>query len=575
MADDLPCTDFSPAAIVAAVQAGTFEGLAQQVMLDLEDSGWVSFVASVAGEHNNGTIDLLAAARAGGPIEWGAERLYGDVLPLLDATVQDMLDTATALAARSKSGDLPFFVPEGFAKWCDGDPARPDAALAAIGAGTGPTSLLIATLNAGLRAARSRYLAILVSLLNEGSAEETYAAAVALGNVVPDSAQERELVEAALADALASEDLARRASAFRAALSIGARTPADEPIALSAIAAVEEGATPDIRQKAADGLFLGRNNPSVQLVTRLCDLLRATPKGEAGAVAALDRALAQHLTGATAAPRLTLLRDVLASGVATLKAMETTAHYILNDKGTLLSTIVADWLAEGADEFVSAVFDLTMQAASAQLTFDLDFARHNLDAVRTMTIGRKIVSRLMIFPDTAVSIILSLLRTGHPDAAPALEEILFDPLMISYWEGPRKLLEVAAPRQSAPVAQLIARVIARLDAYVAAIQGTRIIAELGPSERQRFLRAALEQEQSRSMRKEVRRKSIFVDLFPTRVLLYGDSAVSQVYHSDGKSTREEFRLSSFEHSREIARLDAIDPFGFWYQRLVLAMDETP
>jgi len=568
-------TDFSPEAIVRAAFEGSLEELADTAAMDLEGAQWQAFADTAAALHNAGKIDLLAAASAAeGEPDWGGERLYGDTFPLLDAPLSAMFDAMSALAARTASGEMPYFAQDAFSKWAAKDKVRADGALSAVRSGSAPETLLIPALNAGVRAARADYMAILVSMMREGSGKEAESAAFVLGNAEPADASERQLIEGALTLGLADDNGQRRAAAFRAMLSIGVRTPEDEALALAAIDAVEAGASAEIRVATANALFMARSKLSEPLVTRMCGLLRGTPKGEPATVRAIDNAISQHLAGGTAAPRLALLRHLLGSGAATLAAMDSTAYRILGDKNGLRAAIVAEWLAEGTEEMVQAVHDLVMRTANQPPTFDLDFSTYDLDPERTAAIGRMIVSSLVLFPETAASVILSLLKTGHADAAPALEEILYDPLLISYWEGPRSYLLKVAPDQPPEIAALLERAIGRLDAYIAAIRAAGIIAEFGPSERQRFLYQALRQEEQRKIQKGVKRKSVFANLFATKVLLYGDSAITKVYRGDGEGTRQEFRLGTIEHSQEIARLDAIDPFGFWYQRFLLSIGRT-
>jgi hypothetical protein len=577
MADDSKIADFSPEAIKLAAQAGSLESLVHDAALEFESDAWTAFVNSAIGLHRTGKIDLLASASSGeGPIDYLVERFYGEALPQLDTSVSAMLDVATALVPRSRDGAMPFFMYDAFSNWARKDAARVDDALAAIGAGTGPRALLIATLQAGLTSARVRYLPIVLSLLDSGSDQEVSAAGFVIGTVDAADDDERGLIEGALASAWASDQPTRRLAAFSAALEIGTREGREESIALTAVDSVEDYNSPQIRQATAKAMFLARRRLSEALVVRMCDLLRATEPGEAETIEAINHAIAQHLSGPTAGPRLALLADLLKRGVSDLETMDDCAHYILTNKDGLLTTLVTAWIADGSDRLIRAVHDLVMQPASDRaITLDLDFTPHALTAEQTLVAGRKVVPDLILFPVTAASILLSLMRTGHADAAEGLEELLFDPLLISYWEGPREYLNEAASNQPQVVQKRIARVIARLDEYISAIRDTGVIRELGPSERQRFLQEVFRIEERRAIEKSVGKRSVLADLFPTRVILYGDSVVSEVYRGDGKPERHEFPMGRIETSMPLARLDAIDPFGFWYQRIVLSMGKSP
>ena len=65
-----------------------------------------------------------------------------------------------------------------------------------------------------------------------------------------------------------------------------------------------------------------------------------------------------------------------------------------------------------------------MLIANDPPTLNLDFSDHDLDAERAAAVGRRSISTLILFPGTAASILVSLLRTGPADAAPLIEEML-------------------------------------------------------------------------------------------------------------------------------------------------------
>lgn len=209
------------------------------------------------------------------------------------------------------------------------------------------------------------------------------------------------------------------------------------------------------------------------------------------------------------------------------------------------------------------------------MTLDLDFSRFNLSAERTLALARKVVSSLMIQPVTATSIILSLMRTGQTDAGEGLEALLFNPVLISYWEGPKEYLESASPSQPPIVQERISRLLSSLADYEGGVRSAGIIPELGPTARQSFLRQLYRAEAQRKVREDMPKRSGFIDFMPITRVLHGDSVVSEVFTGDGPPQREEFRMGTVSHSIPLARLDMIDPVGFWYQRIVLSMGKAP
>lgn len=575
MPDDQPTPEYTRDTIVEAARDGSFESLCREAGLELDEPDWERFVATATELQRGGEIDLIGLAAAGqGHVDYYAERLYQAAFPELDVPASVLLGAANALAHRTNNGTVPYFMFDAFANYAAKDPERVEAALIAIRTGTAP-SMLIATLQAGLRAKRDAYLPLVASMMVSGADEEVSAAGFVLGTVEAANAEEGEVIRDALTAAVAGGRPLSRLAAFKTGLAIGTRDASSEGLANLVIDGVGTDTTAEMRTAAANALFLARKIPSEALVAHICNVLRATEKGETPTIAAIDHAIAQHLTGPTAAPRLDLLRDLLKRGVAKMKGLQGTTHYILQNKSNLLTRIMTDWIADGSDQLIGAVHDVVFTPATDRPLLDLDFTGSSLTAEQTLASARKIVSWLILFPVTAASIVLSLMRSGHADAADGLEGLLYDPLLISYWDPGREYLANASPKQPPEIQNRIARLLKTLDNHIAAIKGVGFVDELRPSERQRFLQQVMRLEEHAKIQKSASKNSILADLIPTSVMLYGDSVVSEVHLGDGRTERREFRLSVVEHSMELASLDAIDPIGFWYQRLVLSMGKQP
>lgn len=576
MAENEEDRAFTRDSILDAARNGELEEHFRQAGLYLEDAEWKAFIATTMDMQRTGEIDLLCTMADGeGPIDHFAGQLYQVALPTLDVPASAMLTAANKVVERHDDGAVPYFLFDVVADYCAKDPARVEAAINAIRSGDAPASLRIATLQAGLRADRTTYLDCVARTLTTGSDEEAVAAGFVLGTVDAADSTEAKLIADTLETAMASDRSAVRLAGLSAGLSIGTRDPAHEVVALAVIDGIGADVTPEMRKAVATGLFLARKNPSTELVERMCGILAGTGKEEAETIAAIDNAVAQHLTGPTAAPRLALIENLLRRGVTRLRKLKATRHYIISDKGGLLATLATDWISDGSNELIEAVHDLVSAPALDCPTLDLDFGPKLLTVEQTLASARKVVARLVIHPVTAASVLLSLLRTGPRDAGAGLEKLLYEPILLSYWDLGREYLAEASPTQPHEVQERITRLIEALDAHVGAIKATGFITELRPSERHRFLQQILRLENNAKIQKAAQKQSIFADLIPTSVLLYGDSVVSEVHLGDGRTQRTEFRLGVVEHSIPLATLDAIDPVGFWYQRLVLSMGRQP
>lgn len=560
-----------------AAADGALERLFRDALLALDDDASGRFKASVADAHRAGVIDLIATASGTpGPVDHFAGTVYGAAVQTLELDTTTFIGMANAFAGRTRDGSVPYFMFDAVTGWAARDERRVAGMLQAIGDGDAPASLRIATLQAGLQADRAKYLPLIATMLATGDAAEAGAAGFVLGTVSAADDPERSLVSDAISTALSAGDPERRASAFGAALTIGLREGGDPAEAEAALEAVAGHGDPRLRRIAANRIFMTRDAIPSGLERRLLALLGQVEKGEADTIEAINMAIAQRLRGAVGKPYRSLLKDILKSGIGDVEAMDDSAHQILTANDGSLETLVEEWIADGSDRLIEAVRDISgLSASGREMTFELDFSRFHLSAEQTLASARKVVSSLMIQPETSTSIVLGLMRTGHPDAGDGLEALLFNPVLISYWEGPKAYLERASPSQPPHVQERLSRLVSALDRYEGAVRSTGVVPEMGPTARQDFLRQLYRAEEQRKAREAMPRRSGIMDFIPVTRVLHGDSVVSDVFTGDGPPQRQEFRMGTVSHSIPLARLDAIDPVGFWYQRIVLSMGKAP
>lgn len=569
--------DTSLAALAEAAADGKLEGLFRDALLAMDDKAGRVFKSSVVDAHRAGVIDLVAAAvGTPRPVDHFAGTVYQTAIPELQLDTATVVALANCFAGRARDGSVPYFMVEAVGGWAARDVCRVADMLRAIDAGDAPASLRIATLQAGLRGDRAKYLALVATALATGTPAETDAAGFVLGTVSAKDAAERSMISDALSTALSSGDPDRRASAFDAALTIGLREggqPADAELALEAVA---DHGEPRLRRIAANRVFMTRHEIPPALERRLLAMFGQVEKGEADTLEAINMAIAQRLRGTSGEPYRALLGDILASGVGDIEAMDDCAHQVLTANDGSLEALLEEWIADGSDGLIEAVRDISsIPASRSELTFKLDFSRFGLTAERTLSSARKVVAALVLQADTATSIVLGLMRTGHPDAGDGLEALLFNPVLISYWEGPKAYLEAVSPDQPSGVRKRISRLLSALHDYENAVRSTGIISETGPTARQRFLRQLYRADEHRKVREAMPKRGGFMDFIPVTRVLHGDSVVSEVHTGDGPPSRQEFRMGSVSHSMALARLEAIDPIGFWYQRMVLSMGKAP
>ncbi|KQN04377.1 hypothetical protein ASE85_04830 [Sphingobium sp. Leaf26] len=575
MAKDHDSDKLDASGLRAAAREGDLEPFLKRAQQSLDDQEWAELVAETVGAHRAGEIDFIAALTAENDerTNYATQRFLELGLPQLDVTLVQILDLLTALSHRDSRQGIPYYLVEGFGGWCEAAPARPLAAIAAIRSGEAPIELLRATLLAGLRVDRVHFLPFALRLLHDGNAEEYTVAASLLGLFEAFTGAELDQAVTGLEQALQAGNGPSLAPTLRALLAIALRVPERESTGLAALDAVADRADAGLREAIATELMFARDKLSPALGRAALPLLRDTQPNETSAIDAIDHMLSQHLHGPLAPEMTALLDHLLAERVTKIKALDSTRYAIYQDADSLLTATVARWLVSERLAHTRAVKAMCRNVAGDPLEFTLDFSGYGLNAIEAERIGRRCCALLMVYPETLASILASLLRTGPSEAGHAIEQLIVNPLLITYWIGPRRTLERLLPTADTALAAALTRIFAAHDDYKTGIEAVRRLPELQPSSHHRFLVATMKREEQQKIAKAAHRESILGSLMSTSILLYGDSAIYEMHVEPGKTVRQETPLVSRRYSHELPRLDVIDPLGSWYQRTVLLRDE--
>jgi hypothetical protein len=573
MSDPALMPIYDKAALVAAIAAGTLAVFLKDAFHALEESDWATFIAHAAAAHNAGDIDVLAAFAnlPEGRLGHAAQIFLENVIPLLATDLPPLIGLSETLTARTPNEDMSHYLLTGIAGWCEADRSRPMALANAAKAGTAPASLLRVALFAGLKNDRAVFLPFAIDTITKGTPETQATAIDVVGRFDAFSATELPTVVTALEAALTIAAGGAVAGPLRSLLIIAKRTPANSAVGIRAIAAVAESADAEIRGTIAAELMFGTAKLDPILANAAYDVLASTKAGETGTLHAIDQLIAHDLKSPRTDAARALLDELLALRVATMKQFASTTRALLIGDPMMRAEMVARWLRSEKVALFLAVRDICSGFGEDAPRFELDFtAATRLEAER---MARRCCASLMVYPETIASILASLLRTGPAAAFPLVERLLFDPLLINYWQGPRAYLETAATGAPAPMADVLARVFARHDAYKAGIEAVRDLPELRPSQHHRFLVATKKRDEQRVIGKAAQKQSIFAEIFPTSILLYGDSAIFDYHVEPGKSVRQETPMQTHEFSHELPRVEVIDPFWSWYQREQLLRGE--
>lgn len=184
------------------------------------------------------------------------------------------------------------------------------------------------------------------------------------------------------------------------------------------------------------------------------------------------------------------------------------------------------------------------------------------EAVDQVFLARKCIGFLWLHEITAASILLSLVEHGHSDAVSEIENLLWNPLLLSYSSELRPYVEQQASSTSPAVAKAAQDLIARHAEYIEGLEKAQKITELEPSNEARRAVAIKDHQRNTDIQKQARKMSIFGDLFHTATMLYGRKSFTMITGADGQKVPSIAPLSEHSYSFEVPRLSVVDPVGF-------------
>tara|TARA_A200000113_G_C8869049_1_gene355860 strand:+ start:414 stop:2156 length:1743 start_codon:yes stop_codon:yes gene_type:complete len=257
---------------------------------------------------------------------------------------------------------------------------------------------------------------------------------------------------------------------------------------------------------------------------------------------------------------LKLLESILTAGVK-FPQLGYFSRELLSNHQKLLNHIVTKWFLSGDSSLCHSVSNLLHDFTDKHIELKAEMALLG-DEVKQIFVSHKAVGWLFTCPVVAASFILSIYETASRSTRKELEQILYDPLLLSY---PGELKRFFQSRidigfQEHPYELLLGK----LQAYHSDIDKVSGLKELmAPRENI----SAYWKESNKNMQAayEDASKGSIIDLIATRqTLLYGNSSIYYIHRGDGEQVRQEMKMQSFSHSTEMPRLNVLDPESLDY-----------
>jgi len=320
-----------------------------------------------------------------------------------------------------------------------------------------------------------------------------------------------------------------------------------------------EGAESEVLYVISDIVAFQRVNLPENVLHLLVKKLANVSPEHKGIIDNIDHLLVNLVESGSLSVAVELLESILAAGVK-LPWLDYFSSKLLNEHQGLLNHIITKWFLSGASSLCHGVSDLLHGVTGTDIELEAEMELLSGE-VKQIFVGYKAIGWLFTQPIAAASFILSIYDTASTTTRKELEQVLYDPLLISY---PGELKRFFQSRIDKGVQNHLCEcLLGKLQAYHADIEKVSGLKELiAPTENV----SAYWKEFNKGVQvaHEDASKSSLMSLFTTQRLLYGNSSIYYLHLGDGEQVRQEAEMQSFSHSTEMPRLSVIDPENLDY-----------
>lgn len=571
--------------IIAASNAGTLPELfVERLRRHRKDELGKAFCLTLTQLHNDGSIDVLEPARqiATSPINqhdfFTVMHVYVELIPMLDASVTDMLAAVKALSNRAGE-DLSSGLPNGaYRRWAE-QGSRARDTLETINPEDGDDSAYIflalqALAKTELDAALDR--AILYVGGNAGPARS--AAAKAIGTLdVCDPERRARAISALTANAASADDNSLGHILTAICEIAKAYTDAHADAAALIKANIVRAADHTIHQLSSELMFHADKLPP-EIVRPITAIMQKVPISNLGTIRQIGAAAGKLADKDRLDEALALITPLISAHeeLTSLEPLDSLNYHLLQLPADQLAKTIISWLLACDHNLGRAAMALIGDHhGNAPLILYPHVAAAHLRDDERVLLAHRAIGWLFVHPVTAASLVVGLLDGAGDAARRKIAELLFDPLLINFSGSVGNWIAEQGKNAGHPAQPILADLTMRLEAYIDGLRSPGRIKELRPSEREQLIENHRQHESMRQAYKEAQKRSILASLATRRVLLYGTRSISYFKGMSGEQQRSEMKMHGISHSIEAPRLDILEPFDLDYMlRVFRAMKTT-
>lgn len=227
----------------------------------------------------------------------------------------------------------------------------------------------------------------------------------------------------------------------------------------------------------------------------------------------------------------------------------------LYDNSEKLSSLITRWFLSKSIQLNKFATDL-IDNNEIELAFDMT-QLSEASSTAHLFLARKACGWYFMNPSIAISLIYSVYKTCPIEQAKDIQDIIFNPLMISY---PRKVTEFLNKHKEGleqDKLEIIENLLKKLENYHDALRASNNIKELRVGQTEDFTYRRHQQQSMNKAYAESRKNSLFGSLFTENTLLYGKNTAFIIQTGEG-SQRQTMPLHSFSHSIDFPSMEILD-----------------
>lgn len=244
-----------------------------------------------------------------------------------------------------------------------------------------------------------------------------------------------------------------------------------------------------------------------------------------------------------------------------LEKFDSFSARLLDNPSQILSKTITKWFLSRNAKLCRQVTDLFQNSYSDRnITVECDLSQiANVDGTPHLFLARKAIGWLYMRPITAISFVISMIESCPKSELMEIENVCFQPLLISYPGSVGDYLKTHAKDGNKPVKLFCKSLLSRLKNYHDGFRALPAINELKPSEQDRHIFNRRQQRLMNESMKLARKKSVFLDVIQESVILYGNKSISYIHLTPDNKVRQEIPLHQFRTSVEFPSLQILDP----------------